>query len=203
MSRYLTVAAVNEPWDGRDDPAMALVNSSEVGAEATAEGTPEISSRAWSLGIGLPAGWSWEHLVLAVVVSGAIAWWGLAVTRIIRFQRLMTEIEPASGEWQRRTVELARRLGLAGAPSLCLVPGRVPPMLWAIGGKPRLLVPSELWSETSVDERTALLLHELRAFETSGPLGALARVDRRWTLLVASGGMVGPAFVARSRGAVL
>jgi bla regulator protein BlaR1 len=161
MSRRLTVAAVNEPWDGRDDPGMSLVNSPEVGAGATSEGTPKISSRAWSRDIGLPAGWSWEHLVLAVVLSGAIAWWGLALTRIMRFQRLMKEIEPASEEWQRRTVELARRLGLAGAPSLCLVPGRVPPMLWAIGGRPRLLVPSELWSETSVDERTALLLHEL------------------------------------------
>ena len=34
-------------------------------------------------------------------------------------------------------------------------------MLWAIGGRPRLLVPSELWSATSLDERTSLLLHEL------------------------------------------
>ena len=34
-------------------------------------------------------------------------------------------------------------------------------MLWAIGSRPRLLVPSELWSATSLDERTSLLLHEL------------------------------------------
>ena len=34
-------------------------------------------------------------------------------------------------------------------------------MLWAIGGQPRLLVPSELWSAMGTDERTSLLLHEL------------------------------------------
>ena len=42
-----------------------------------------------------------------------------------------------------------------------LVPGRVPPLIWAIGGRPRLLVPSELWKATEDDERMTLVLHEL------------------------------------------
>ncbi len=79
----------------------------------------------------------------------------------MRFHRLMREINPAADEWQARTAELAQRMGLSEAPCLCLVPGRVPPMLWAVGGRPRVLVPSELWLETSMDQRTALLLHEL------------------------------------------
>ena len=58
-------------------------------------------------------------------------------------------------------MSLPRWSGLGEPPSLWLVPGRVPPMLWAIGGRPRLLVPSELWSATSLDERNSLLLHEL------------------------------------------
>ncbi len=111
--------------------------------------------------IYLPVGWSWEPVVLWVVLSGAMAWWLLAAVRIFRFQRLMKEIAPAADVWQARTSELAERLGLSRAPCLCLVPGRVPPMLWAIGGRPRLLVPTELWSETSMEQRTSLLLHEL------------------------------------------
>jgi beta-lactamase regulating signal transducer with metallopeptidase domain len=111
--------------------------------------------------ISLPAGWAWEHLVLALVLTGAAAWWGLAFARIIRFQRLMSDIDPAPQDWQARTDELSKQLGLSEPPSLWLVPGRVPPMLWAIGGRPRLLVPSELWVATSVDQRTSLLLHEL------------------------------------------
>ena len=27
--------------------------------------------------ISLPGGWSWEHLLLALVLLGAIAWWAL------------------------------------------------------------------------------------------------------------------------------
>jgi beta-lactamase regulating signal transducer with metallopeptidase domain len=109
----------------------------------------------------LPEGWRWEHLMLALVLSGAGAWWVLAALRIFRFNRLMNEIEPAPEEWQTRTAELADRLVLGKAPCLYLVPGRVPPMLWAIGSRPRLLVPSELWPATSLDQRTSLLLHEL------------------------------------------
>jgi beta-lactamase regulating signal transducer with metallopeptidase domain len=111
--------------------------------------------------ISLPEGWAWEHLVLAVVLTGAVSWWGLAFARIIRFQRLMSDIDPAPDDWQARTNELSNQLGLSEPPSLWLVPGRVPPMLWAIGSRPRLLVPSELWAATSLEQRTSLLLHEL------------------------------------------
>jgi beta-lactamase regulating signal transducer with metallopeptidase domain len=163
MSRSVTAAAVNEQWDeaGGDGSDMALTPLPQVGAGANSEGTPGISTRIWNVGIGLLAGWSWEQLVLTVALAGAFAWWTLAFLRIMRFQRLMKEIEPASEEWQSCTAELGHRLGLAEAPTLCLVPGRVPPMLWAMSGRPRLLVPSELWSATTLEERTGLLLHEL------------------------------------------
>jgi beta-lactamase regulating signal transducer with metallopeptidase domain len=129
--------------------------------EVVDDGLTGNSFRDANLAISQSARWSWEYLVLALVLSGGVAWWTLAAVRIIRFQRLMKEIDPAPEDWQARTHELALRLGLSRAPALCLVPGRVPPMLWAIGGRPRLLVPLELWSATSLEERTSLLLHEL------------------------------------------
>ena len=94
----------------------------------------------------LKSGWSWEPLVLMVILAGAVGWWTLATARIVRFRRLLKDVRPAPAEWQLQTDELAKRIGLRWRPSLCLVPGRVPPMLWAIGGRPRLLVPSELWT---------------------------------------------------------
>ena len=108
-----------------------------------------------------PSDWSWEPLVLVVVLAGALIWWTIAAVRIIRFQRLLKDVPPAPKEWQSRTADLAERMGLGWCPSVCLVPGRVPPMLWAIGGRPRLLVPSTLWMDMGDDERTSLLLHEL------------------------------------------
>ena len=83
------------------------------------------------------------------------------MVRIVRFQRVLRDVQPVPGEWQAQTDDLAARLGLRRRPAVCLVPGRVPPMLWAIGGRPRLLVPSQLWSTMSTDERTSLLFHEL------------------------------------------
>ena len=163
MSPSVAVAAANARWDepGGEISDVVETTLSEARVGVFPKAKPAIPARVWNIGIGLPAGWRWEHLVLAVVLAGAVAWWALALSRIMRFQRLMKEIKPASEEWQSCTAELGDRLGLAVAPTLCLVPGRVPPMLWAIGGRPRLLVPSELWSETSLEERTGLLLHEL------------------------------------------
>ncbi len=109
----------------------------------------------------LLVGWKWEHVVLLLILSGALAWWALAALRIISFQRLLRDLRPVSSEWQSRVDELAARLALDRSPEVCLVPGRVPPMLWAIGSRPRLLLPSKLWSVMSADQRTSLLLHEL------------------------------------------
>ncbi len=129
---------------------------------------------------GLTSGWTWEFLVLIVVLAGAFGWWTLAAVRIIRFQRLLKGVQPSTAEWQFDAGELAMRMGLSWCPAVCLVPGRVPPMLWAVGGQPRLLVPSKLWKEMGDDERTSLLLHEL---------AHLKRHDHwvRWLELVVAG----------------
>ncbi len=89
-------------------------------------------------------------------------------------------MEPVSGELQSHTDLLAEQVGLGQKPTVCLVPGRVPPMLWAIGGRPRLLVPSQLWATMGEDERTSLLLHEL---------AHLKRRDHwvRWLELIVAG----------------
>ncbi len=135
-----------------------------IGPDFAQAATPkrgELAINETPLSLGPSSGWSWESLVLFVILAGALGWWTLATTRIIRFQRLLKEVPPASGEWQLHTDDLAERVGLGWKPLIYLTPGRVPPMLWAIGGRPRLLVPSALWTKMEADERTSLLLHEL------------------------------------------
>jgi beta-lactamase regulating signal transducer with metallopeptidase domain len=111
--------------------------------------------------LSLIVNWKWEYPVLFVILAGAIVWWALAARRIISFQELLRDLRPVPTDWQSRVDELAERLRLKNSPTFCLVPGRVPPMLWAVGGRPLLLVPSALWSTMGGDERTSLLLHEL------------------------------------------
>lgn len=103
----------------------------------------------------------WEGLALLVVFFGAAAWWSLAVVRVVRFQRILKNGSAVPREWQDQSDALAERLGLTRRPQVHLVPGPVPPMLWAIGGRPRLLIPSQLWPTLQPDEQTSLLLHEL------------------------------------------
>jgi bla regulator protein blaR1 len=117
-------------------------------AEAVGKPQPDnLSTKERPLPSGPTSGWSWEPLVLVAILTGALGWWTLATARIIRFQRLLKDVRPASGEWQLHTDDLSEQIGLGWRPSVYLMPGRVPPMLWAIGGRPRLLVPSELWTD--------------------------------------------------------
>ena len=129
----------------------------------------------------LAIGWSWEQLLLVVVLSGAL---GLVVARDGPDHPVSASAQGraarAGGVASSRTNDLAGQVGLGRRPTVCLVPGRVPPMLWAIGGRPRLLVPSQLWATMSEDERTSLLLHEL---------AHLKRRDHwvRWLELIVAG----------------
>ncbi len=105
--------------------------------------------------------WEWEPVFLVIVSAGALGWWILASLRIVQFQQLLKHVRPVPEEWQTHADALAEQLGLGWRPAVLLVPGRVPPMLWAIGGKPRVLVPLQLWDEMGEAERTSLVLHEL------------------------------------------
>ena len=189
------LSAVESPRVADDEPALRGARENQVASDPL-ETALAISPERTSV-------WRWEPTVLVITLAGALGWWTLATVRVIRFQRLLKHVSPVPGEWQSHADELAARLGLGSCPSVYLLPGRVPPMLWAIGRRPRLLVPSELWSKMAADERTSLLLHEL---------AHLKRRDHwvRWLEFVVIGlywwhpvGLVGPASFARGRGTVL
>jgi beta-lactamase regulating signal transducer with metallopeptidase domain len=155
--------AVTEPIATEFTPhpeSLVLDRSSDTSPAATSrpEDPPSLESK---ITLASLAARNWENMFLGMILSGALAWWALAVTRVVRFQRLLRSVQPVCPEWQARAAELADRLKLVHPPAVSLVPGRVPPMLWALGGPPRLLLPSQLWATMSEDERTSLLLHEL------------------------------------------
>jgi beta-lactamase regulating signal transducer with metallopeptidase domain len=103
----------------------------------------------------------WAWVGGGVWLAGSLAWFALAGFRLWRFARGLKHARPAPAALQRRADELARRLGLRRAPAVWLVPGRMTPMLWAVGAAPRLLLPAALMKQVSVAGRDTLLLHEL------------------------------------------
>jgi beta-lactamase regulating signal transducer with metallopeptidase domain len=118
------------------------------------------------------------RIASVVWLAGAVGWIGLVSVRVLRFRRFVARATPADGETIALARSIADRLGLRHVPAVALVDGAVSPMLWAVVGRPRILLPRRLWSGFLPDHREAVLAHEL---------AHLARGDhwmRRFELIV-------------------
>lgn len=112
-------------------------------------------------GLSMPDPFPWRPTLLAVWIAGSLAWFGLALVRLVRFGRLLRHATPAPASLQAEAARLAAELGLRRCPAVLLLPGRVPPMLWAGLGAPRLLLPAGLLAQLDAAQRVTLLAHEL------------------------------------------
>src|SRR5207245_1126466 len=88
---------------------------------------------------------SWEKWLGLAWLSGSLLLAMIALTRIIRFRRLLSHARPADQQLQSRLAYLAERLGVSSYPAVSLVAAPIPPLLWALSRKPRLLLPDTLW----------------------------------------------------------
>ena len=49
--------------------------------------------------------------------------------------------------------------GTGRAPDLRWVPGRISPLIWFVGLRPRLILPEEFWKRLDARQRFTLLVH--------------------------------------------
>lgn len=136
--------------------------------EADAETIPTTARRPRLTPIppATPARAAWraidrESLIGSAWLAGILGWSALAAWRIERFRRALRGSVPAPIEMMERVGALADRLGLRTMPEVVIFPGPVSPMIWALMGRPRLIVPQELWGRLDDGQRDALLVHEL------------------------------------------
>src|SRR5262249_41670120 len=78
-----------------------------------------------------------------------------------RRPRLRGRAGPAPPELQEQAWSLAANMGLARCPTVWLVPGSLPPMVWGLVGAVRVYFPAGLMARLSEEERASLLAHEL------------------------------------------
>jgi bla regulator protein blaR1 len=93
-------------------------------------------------------------------VSIAIRAW----VRIRRFQRCMQNGVPAPDSIQDRVRELALRWGIGSPPEVWIVPGRIPPLVWAPFGslrRSKILLPARLLPRLNDFQLDSILGHEL------------------------------------------
>jgi beta-lactamase regulating signal transducer with metallopeptidase domain len=156
-------------WTNTEPNAVDVMPAAEADAALAAvellEGPAVIETElAPAAPIAEPKPFPWRAVVwgaLAVWIAGASFGVILTVMRTARFCRLLKHAESADAELAERVEWLAGGIGLKHAPGVWLVPGSVSPMLWAICGRPRLLLPKELWDRMEAPQRDSLLLHEL------------------------------------------
>ncbi len=121
---------------------------------------------------------SWVTILGVVWLAGAAFWFAVALWRIFSFHRLLRFAVPAPESLTDEVRMMAAHLGLRSAPSVWIIPGHLPPLVWSFGYA-RLLLPAGLLERLEAPGRSALILHEL---------AHLARRDHwvRWVEVFAS-----------------
>lgn len=104
--------------------------------------------------------WSVAGLIGGISVAGSLLCFAIILLRLIRFRRALRLARPAPPELIERLQNIAQRMGVA-APRVQAVRGAISPMVFALFGRPQLLVPIDLWLALDPLQQSAMLAHEL------------------------------------------
>ncbi|HSN57710.1 MAG TPA: TonB family protein [Candidatus Sulfomarinibacteraceae bacterium] len=101
-------------------------------------------------------------LVAAVIwAGGALLVLGFALAQSVHLGQILAGGAPAADAVETRIRHLSSDFGLKRPPPAVVVPDLVPPMLWTLFGKVRLILPSQLMARLDGRQTEALLAHEL------------------------------------------
>jgi len=144
---------------GAEEPRIVA----RVAADADPETTLSSPDAQPAAPLPFPRWWPdwWQTAVISIWLTGSAVWFTCAIRRLARFQRLLRHARLAPVQLQKQAQRLARKLGMTGAPTVYLVPGRLSPLLWACFGSPRLVLPGALLEHIDDEQRATLILHEL------------------------------------------
>ncbi|MDA1013476.1 MAG: M48 family metalloprotease [Planctomycetota bacterium] len=106
----------------------------------------------------------WKPWIIAVWVTGSLAWFGVALDRSRRFRRLLLRSRLAADDIHSTAIRLAKALGIKRCPEVWLVDAHISPMLWGGWGRAEILLPYELMDCLKPAFREAVILHELAHF---------------------------------------
>lgn len=102
-----------------------------------------------------------SEILCVVWAAGVAIWLAVAAIRILRFRKLLARTRPANAGLQQEVAQLAADFGLRSLPQVRIAAGVMPPLTWALWGRPVVLLPSKLLDELTDAERHTLLAHEL------------------------------------------
>jgi len=152
------VPAVPGAIDQGELPVGEIILDPISGAERTSlqsQSPPAIDSLAEWLAA------HWMPLVAMIWLAGTGTVLVLSAQRVWRFQLLLREARPVREETQEWVNDLAMSLGLLRPPGVWWIGGKISPLVWALGLRPRLIIPTDLWKGLDDHQRSTLIVHEL------------------------------------------
>ena len=136
-------------------PGSAPADNLRFTVDEEADGS--MSARIWAMVLDFTRGWFAPIWLLG---SAVVFVWSMV--RVCRFRRLLaTESEVAPQELQTAAVEIAGRLGLKRIPAIYMTSTRLSPLVWWVGGKVRIVIPTTLLETMDAQQSQWVLAHEL------------------------------------------
>ena len=145
------------PEEAISRPLDLLSETANLGLISDRDAALDFAPATQQFSLSVP----WKELVAGVWLTGSLAWLALLAFRIHHFRGQLVFARSLSKPLKDQLDSIARRIGVAQVPEIRIVPGQIPPLLWTLGSRPRLFLPSSLWHELSEDQQVALLAHEL------------------------------------------
>ncbi len=153
----------SDPFLAEQERVVTVLELERVPLEpSTAVGAVDVPRTPAVAGILMPAPlFVWKELSQIIWLGGILTTLVVVAWRIARFQVLLREAVPVDPELQDWVDELAMCVGVVRLPSVWWLGGKVSPMVWSLGRRPRLLIPIDLWKGLDQRQRSTLLIHEL------------------------------------------
>ncbi|MGO9114733.1 MAG: M56 family metallopeptidase [Thermoguttaceae bacterium] len=141
-------------------PATVRDHNPHIAEDRPIVGSPAAGIDAVPAGTGRN-GISWL-IVLAWIWGAGIAGFAIGYTyRILRFRRLLGTARSPSDSILSMATEVASWLGLKRLPEIRMLALRISPLVWSLGGRPRVLLPAALFDRLGEAAQKAILTHEL------------------------------------------
>ncbi len=103
----------------------------------------------------------WRRWTAAAWIIGSLTVLLVTVRRTVRFHRLLRAARPANDDEREWIEGLAQRIGMRRAPVIGWVRARISPLVWSVGRRPLLVLPTDLWKILDEHKRSTLVVHEL------------------------------------------
>ena len=136
-------------------PVLPHAAMPEVGVEMTAiglAGPQPVAARS-------TRGFDVQNVAVVVWLTGALILGSLFAVRIRRMHHIVGRAAPAPAEMQAMAETVAARFAVS-PPELLLSDEKMPPALWAIGRRPRIVLPAVLARKLDSGKVESLLAHE-------------------------------------------